>query len=95
MAPQIGDNSPAILQATLQRCSLTDLRTSARTGAKQGTPQGAVVSPLIANVYLHYVFDLWADVWRRKAVKGDVIIVRYADDLVLGLPATSRCRAVP
>src|ERR1039458_6619987 len=49
-----------------------------------GTPQGAVVSPLIANVYLHYVFDLWADVWRRKAAKGDVIIVRYADDLALG-----------
>ena len=49
-----------------------------------GTPQGAVVSPLIANVYLHYVFDLWADVWRRKVAKGDVIIVRYADDLVLG-----------
>ena len=51
---------------------------------KKGTPQGAVVSPLIANVYLHYVFDLWADVWRRKAAKGDVIIVRYADDLALG-----------
>jgi RNA-directed DNA polymerase len=51
---------------------------------KQGTPQGAVVSPLIANVYLHYVFDLWADVWRRKAAQGDVIIVRYADDLVMG-----------
>jgi RNA-directed DNA polymerase len=43
-----------------------------------------VASPLIANVYLHYLFDLWADVWRRKAAKGDVIIVRYADDLVLG-----------
>jgi RNA-directed DNA polymerase len=51
---------------------------------KQGTPQGAVVSPLIANVYLHYVFDLWADVWRRKAAQGDVINVRYADDLVMG-----------
>src|ERR1022692_4072958 len=49
-----------------------------------GTPQGAVVSPLIANVYLHYVFDLWADIWRRKVAKGDVIIVRYADDLVMG-----------
>jgi retron-type reverse transcriptase len=45
----------------------------------KGTPQGAVASPLIANVYLHYLFDLWADVWRRKAAKGDVIIVRYAD----------------
>ena len=50
----------------------------------EGTPQGAVASPLIANVYLHYLFDLWADVWRRKVAKGDVIIVRYADDLVLG-----------
>src|ERR1700722_4656078 len=49
-----------------------------------GTPQGAVVSPLIANVYLHYTFDLWADVWRRKIANGDVIIVRYADDLVMG-----------
>jgi RNA-directed DNA polymerase len=38
-----------------------------------------VISPLIANVYLHYCFDLWVDVWRRKAAKGDVIIVRYAD----------------
>jgi retron-type reverse transcriptase len=47
---------------------------------KQGTPQGAVVSPLLANVYLHYVFDLWADAWRRKVARGDVIIVRYADD---------------
>jgi group II intron reverse transcriptase/maturase len=50
----------------------------------KGTPQGAVASPLIANVYLHYCFDLWADVWRRKAARGDVIIVRYADDLALG-----------
>ena len=51
---------------------------------KQGTPQGAVVSPLLANVYLHYVFDLWIDVWRRKVAKGEVIAVRYADDLALG-----------
>jgi RNA-directed DNA polymerase len=50
----------------------------------KGTPQGAVASPLIAKVYLHYLFDLWADAWRRKAAKGDVIIVRYADDVVLG-----------
>jgi group II intron reverse transcriptase/maturase len=51
---------------------------------KMGTPQGAVASPLLANVYLHYLFDLWADVWRRKVAKGDVVIVRYADDLVVG-----------
>jgi RNA-directed DNA polymerase len=51
---------------------------------KVGTPQGAVVSPLLANVYLHYVFDLWAEAWRKKVARGDVIVVRYADDLVVG-----------
>ena len=51
---------------------------------KVGTPQGAVVSPLLANVYLHYVFDLWVEAWRKKVAKGDVIVVRYADDLVVG-----------
>jgi len=51
---------------------------------KVGTPQGAVASPLLANVYLHYVFDLWAEVWREKVAQGDVIVVRYADDLVVG-----------
>jgi RNA-directed DNA polymerase len=45
-----------------------------------GTPQGAVASPLLANVYLHYVFDLWAEVWREKIAQGDMIVVRYADD---------------
>jgi hypothetical protein len=49
-----------------------------------GTPQGAVVSPLLANVYLHYVIDLWVQAWRKKEGRGDVIIVRYADDLVAG-----------
>ena len=52
--------------------------------SKVGTPQGAVVSPLLANVYLHYVFDLWAEAWRKKVAKGDMIVVRYADDLVAG-----------
>jgi hypothetical protein len=44
---------------------------------------GAVVSPLLANVYLHYVFDLWVEAWRKKVTRGEVIVVRYADDLVL------------
>jgi RNA-directed DNA polymerase len=49
-----------------------------------GTPQGAVASPLLANIYLHYVFDVWVKQWRRKSARGDVIVVRYADDAVLG-----------
>jgi group II intron reverse transcriptase/maturase len=52
--------------------------------SKVGTPQGAVVSPLLANIYLHYAFDLWVDIWRKKLARGDVIVVRYADDAVLG-----------
>lgn len=51
---------------------------------KRGTPQGAVISPLLANVYLHYVFDLWVEAWRKNSEAGDVIVVRYADDFVLG-----------
>lgn len=48
-----------------------------------GTPQGAVVSPLLANVYLHYVFDLWAEAWREKVASGNIILTRYADYLVV------------
>jgi group II intron reverse transcriptase/maturase len=54
------------------------------TESKVGTPQGAVVSPLLANIYLHYAFDLWVAAWRRKVARGDMIVVRYADDAVLG-----------
>src|SRR5215207_7044221 len=49
-----------------------------------GTGQGSVISPLLANVYLHYVFDLWAERWRRRAAKGNMILMRYADDIVVG-----------
>jgi RNA-directed DNA polymerase len=52
--------------------------------SETGTPQGAVISPLLANVFLHYVFDLWAQQWRRRQAKGVMIVVRYADDIVAG-----------
>jgi len=51
---------------------------------KVGTPQGAVIPPLLANVYLHYVFDLWLEAWRKKVASGAVMAVRYADDRVVG-----------
>jgi RNA-directed DNA polymerase len=49
-----------------------------------GTPQGSVISPLLANIYLHYSFDLWVNVWRSKWAQGEVVVVRYADDAILG-----------
>jgi len=51
---------------------------------KEGTPQGSGISPLLANLYLHYVLDLWVNQWRKKEAQGDMIMVRYADDAVLG-----------
>jgi group II intron reverse transcriptase/maturase len=51
---------------------------------KEGTPQGAVVSPVLANLYLHHVLDVWVKAWRKEAAQGDVVAVRYADDAVLG-----------
>src|SRR5437899_6524636 len=50
----------------------------------RGTGQGSVTSPLLANIYLHYVFDLWAERWRQREATGDTIIVRYADDIIVG-----------
>ncbi len=49
-----------------------------------GTVQGGSISPLLANIYLHYVFDLWVEQWRKREARGDVIVVRYADDFVMG-----------
>jgi RNA-directed DNA polymerase len=52
--------------------------------SERGTAQGAVISPLLANIYLHYALDLWAERWRRREATGDLIIVRYADDFIVG-----------
>ena len=57
-----------------------------------GTPQGAAISPLLANIYLHYVFDLWVRQWRGREAKGKVIVVRYADDIVAGFELESDAR---
>jgi len=59
---------------------------------KVGTPQGAVISPLFANVFLHYVVDLWVNDWRKRQAQGEVIIVRYADDFVIGFREESDAR---
>ena len=58
----------------------------------RGTGQGSVISPLLANIYLHYVFDLWAERWRRREAAGDMIIVRYADDIIVGFEHESDAR---
>jgi group II intron reverse transcriptase/maturase len=62
------------------------------TVSDRGTGQGAVISPLLANIYLHYVIDLWAEHWRRTEAKGAMIIVRYADDLVAGFEHEAEAR---
>ena len=54
------------------------------TVSEKGTGQGSVISPLLANIYLHYVLDLWAERWRRREATGNMIIVRYADDFIVG-----------
>jgi RNA-directed DNA polymerase len=58
-----------------------------------GVPQGSVISPLLANVFLHYVFDLWIAWWRKNRCRGDVVVVRYADDFVIGFEHQSEARA--
>src|SRR5262245_38655107 len=62
------------------------------TISEKGTGQGSVISPLLANIYLHYVLDLWANRWRRREATGDMIIVRYADDFIVGLQHESDAR---
>lgn len=61
---------------------------------EEGTPQGGIISPLLANIYLHYALDLWVHHWRRRHARGEVYIVRYADDVVIGFQYESDARAM-
>jgi RNA-directed DNA polymerase len=79
---RVGD--PRILRLIRKWLKAGVLEGEVVTPGDRGTGQGAVISPLLANIYLHYVFDLWVNRWRRREAKGDVIIVRYADDFIVG-----------
>ena len=79
---RVGD--PRIIRLIQKWLKAGILEDGVVTVSDTGTGQGSVISPLLANVYLHYALDLWAQRWRRREAKGDVVIVRYADDLVVG-----------
>ena len=79
---RIGD--PRIIRLIQKWLRAGVLEDGVVTISEKGTGQGSVISPLLANVYLHYVFDLWAERWRRHEATGDMILMRYADDIVVG-----------
>ena len=79
---RVGD--PRIIRLIRKWLKAGVLEDEVVTTSEQGTGQGSVISPLLANIYLHYVFDLWAARWRRREATGDMVIVRYADDIVVG-----------
>lgn len=83
---------PRILRLIRNWLKAGVIESGCRIASERGTPQGAVISPLLANIYLHYVFDLWAHQWRRRTERGDVIIVRYADDSVVGFQYESQAK---
>ena len=79
---RIGD--PRIIRLIRKWLKAGVLEDGVVTTSERGTGQGSVISPLLANIYLHHVFDLWAARWRRREATGDMVIVRYADDIVVG-----------
>jgi len=87
---RIGD--PRIIRLIQKWLKTGVLEDGIVTPSDRGTGQGAVISPLLANIYLHYVFDLWANRWRRCEATGDMIIVRYADDFIVGFEHESDAR---
>jgi len=89
---RIGD--PRIIRLIRKWLKAGILEDGIVTVSDRGTGQGSVASPLLANTYLHHVFDLWAERWRRQEATGDMIIVRYADDLVVGFQQEGDARRV-
>src|ERR1700736_1367749 len=87
---RVGD--PRIIRLIRKWLKAGVLEDGVITVSEKGTGQGSVISPLLANVYLHYVLDLWAERWRRQEATGDMIIVRYADDIVVGFEHESDAR---
>jgi group II intron reverse transcriptase/maturase len=87
---RIGD--PRILRLIQKWLKAGVLEDEVVTVSDTGTGQGSVVSPLLANAYLHYVFDLWAARWRRREATGEMVILRYADDIVVGFEHEANAR---
>ncbi len=84
---------PRVLRHIQKWLNAGVLEKGRHTVPEEGTPQGGSISPLLANIYLHYVFDLWADQWRKTRARGDVVIMRYADDFVMGFQHESDAQA--
>jgi group II intron reverse transcriptase/maturase len=87
---RIGD--PRIVRLIQKWLKAGVLEDGEKIVSEKGTGQGSVISPLLANVYLHYVFDLWADRWRQREATGNMVMVRYADDIVVGFERETDAR---
>ncbi len=87
---RIGD--PRIVRLIQKWLKAGVLEDGEQVVSEKGTGQGSVISPLLANVYLHYVFDLWAERWRRREATGNMVMVRYADDIVVGFDREADAR---
>jgi RNA-directed DNA polymerase len=90
VAHRIAD--PRVLRLIRRWLKAGILESGEWTVADRGTPQGAGISPLLANVVLHYIFDLWIDQWRKKRARGQIIVCRYADDIVIGAESEEEAR---
>lgn len=87
---RIGD--PRVLRLIRKWLNAGVLHDGERSWSERGSPQGATISPLLANVFLHYAFDLWVARWRRRHARGEMIVVRFADDIVMGFQYESDAR---